>query len=207
MLAALFLSTSGLFPTAPTLTVFRVRDFGGKSYDDVRIRSMEGKLRIEAFGRVFVFSGKKWYSPKPLELEDSGAVAFLAPFESGSRVAAVDGSGRATVLLDVPAGPRRARVEYRYDGAGLAAVNLVFSDGSGYQFRRTSAEPGVFPPSDFEPPREIGPPPKAGGPGVPAGATDRAAVDRLFAVVIGDPEQADFERAGGVGRFVPRIPR
>ncbi len=168
---------------------------------------MGGKLRLEAFGKVFVYTGETWLADRPLAREDSGAVAFLAPFEPESRVARADASGRPTVLVDVPAGSRKARAEYRYDSQGMASANLVFADGTGFQFRRTSAEPGVFPPSDFEAPREVGPPPLAGAAGASGGLEDRAAVDRLFAVSIAESEQRDFERVGGVGRFCPRVPR
>ena len=201
--ALLFLAVPGFFPPAPTLTVFRVRDFSGRSLPDAAVRSAGGRLRIEAFGRVFLFDGKAWFSDRPIADEDSGAVAFLALYEPEANVERADAAGRPTVLVDVPAGRRKARVEYRWDGTGLAAANLVFSDGSGFQFRRESAEPGEFPPSDFEPPRVVSPPPEGVG-NARDGAADRAAVERLFALSISDAEQLAFEKAAGVGRFRPR---
>jgi hypothetical protein len=207
LLAAVLLPALGVFPTAPTLLVFHTRDFGGKAYADVTVRSMDGKLRIEGFERVFIFTGKEWVSGRPVAQEDSGAVAFLAPFEPGASVARADPAGRPLVLVDVPAGSKKARVEYRYDATGLAAANVVFSDGTGYQFRRASADPATLFSSDFEPPKEIGPPPVAGLAAAGPRAADNAAVERLFAISIGEREQLDFERAGGVGRFRPRAPR
>jgi len=132
-------------------------------------------------------------------------VAFLAPFEPGVRIARTDAAGRPLAILDVPAGARRARVEYHYDAGGLAVASVIFADGSGVRYRRSSSEPGSFSPSDFDPPRPVAPSP----PGVAvsaARAADPAAVERLFSIAIPDAEQLAFEREGGVGRFRPRPP-
>ena len=204
--AVLLLAAAGLFPSAPTLTTFHTRDFGGRSYDDVLVRSSGGRLRVDAFGKVFVFDGAAWFSERPVAEEDSGAVAFLAPFAGEGVVERADAAGRPAVLVDVPAGRMKARIEYRWDEAGLAAANLVFTDGSGYQFRRESSRPGDFPPTEFDPPRVVAPPAGGVAPGG-NGAPDRAAVERLFALSIGDAEQLAFEKEGGIGRFRPRTPR
>jgi hypothetical protein len=204
--AAAVLALLGVFPSAPTITTFQGRDFGGKPAGDAVVWSMEGRLRLQVSGRVFVYDGKEWFAGRPASEEDSGAVAFLAPFEPGVRVARADAAGRPLVIVDVPAGARRARVEYHYDAGGLAVASVVFADGSGARYRRSSAEPGAFSPSDFDPPRSVAPSP----PGVPlssARAADPAAVERLFSIEIPDSEQVAFEREGGVGRFRPRVPR
>lgn len=204
--AAAVLALVGVFPSAPTVTTFQGRDFGGKPAGDAVVWSMEGRLRLQVSGRVFVYDGKEWFAGRPAAEEDSGAVAFLAPFEPGARVARADAAGRPLVIVDVPAGARRARVEYHYDAGGLAVASVVFADGSGVRYRRFSAEPGAFSPSDFDPPRRVAPSP----PGVPvsaARADDPAAVERLFSIDIPDSEQLAFEREGGVGRFRPRVPR
>ena len=204
--AAVLLSALGFFPSSPTVTTFRTRDFAGRSFPDAVVRSSGERLRIEAFGRAFLFDGRSWYADRPLREEESGAVAFLALFEEGPAVERADASGRPTVIVDVPAGKKKARVEYRWDGAGLAAANLVFSDGSGFQFRRESSVAATLPPSDFEPPRVVAPTP-GGVAGTGNGGSDAAAVDRLFALSISDAEQLAFEKAGGVGRFRPRVRR
>ena len=84
-------------------------------------------------------------------------------------------------------------------------MNFVMSDGSGYQFRRVSAESGTFTAADFEPPKRVEPEPSAGGPsgGSYGGsrAPDFAAVDWLLSITIAPSEQLDFERWGAVGRF------
>ncbi|HET7453416.1 MAG TPA: hypothetical protein VFL12_11780 [Thermoanaerobaculia bacterium] len=197
---------SALFPSAPTVTVFRTRDFSGRPYPDVVVRSSGERLRIDAFGRVFRFDGRTWSSERPVAEEDSGAVAFLALAEPGPAVERSDAEGRPAVVVGVPAGPKKARVEYRWDAAGLAAANLVFTDGSGFQFRRVSAEPAVLSPSDFEPPRVVVPPPGNVG-GAAGGAADTAAVARLFSLTITDADQLAFEKAGGVGRYRRRTAR
>jgi len=204
--AVVLLSTLGIFPPSPTITVFRTRDFAAHSLPDVTVRSAGERLRIDAFDRVYVFDGKTWFSDRPLADEESGAVAFLALFEPEAVVERTDTAGRPTVLVDVPAGTKKARVEYRFDGSGLAAANLVFSDGSGFQFRRESSEPGAFPPTEFDRPRVVAPPPE-GLAGRGDGKPDAAAVERLFAFTITDAEQLAFEKAGGVGRFRPRTRR
>jgi hypothetical protein len=205
--AAVLLSALSVFPTAPTFLTFHTRDFGGRVYADVTVRSMDGRMRVEGFGRVFVFTGKNWLSDLPVAQEDSGAVAFLALFEPEAGVARADSAGRPLVLVDVPAGAKKARIEYRYDGIGLASANLVFSDGTGFQFRRASAEPRDFSPSEFEAPKQVSAP-RGGEPSVAAPrVADRAAVERLLAISINDRDQLDFERTGGVGRFHPKVPR
>ena len=207
LLAAALFSSLGAFPSAPTTTTFRVRDFGGRAFPDAVVASMDGRLSVRAFGRRFVFTGTAWRSDRPPADEESGAVAFLALFEPEAHVVRADAAGRPLVLVDVPAGAKRARIEYRYDGAGLAAVNLVFSDGSGFQLRRTSAEPAQILPSEFEPPRRVAPPPPDASAAAAVGGADSAAVERLFAVSISEREQLEFERQGAVGRFRPRPPR
>ncbi len=202
----LLLASAGFFPASPTVTTFRTRDFGGRSFPDAIVRSAGDRLRVEAFGRTFLFDGRAWHGEHPLAEEDSGAVAFLALFEEGTTVERADDSGRPAVLVDVPAGSKKARVEYRWDAAGLLAANVVFTDGSGYQFRRESSEPAELSPSDFEPPRVVAPPP-AGVGASGNGGSDPAAVERLFALSITDAEQLAFEKAGGVGKFrVPGAP-
>lgn len=203
LLAAALFSSLGAFPAAPTTTTFRVRDFGGRGFPDAVVASMDGRLSVRAFDRRFVWTGTEWLSDRAPADEESGAVVFLALFEPQAKVARADGSGRPLLIVDVPAGAKRARIEYRYDGGGLAAANLVFTDGSGFQFRRVAAEPGTFLPSEFEPPSRIAPP-VAGSPGSSVGRmADPAAVDRLFSLAISDREQLDFERQGAVGRFRP----
>jgi hypothetical protein len=204
--AVAVLALLGVFPSAPTVTTFQGRDFGGKPAGDAVVWSMDGRLRLHVSGRVFVYDGKDWFAGRPAAEEDSGAVAFLAPFEPGVRVARADAGGRPLVIVDVPAGARRARVEYHYDAGGLAVASVVFADGSGLRYRRSSAEPGSFSPSDFEPPRRVAPSP-TGVPVSAARANDPAAVERLFSIEIPDSEQLAFEREGGVGRFRPRVPR
>lgn len=205
-LAAAVLATLGVFPSAPSVTTFQARDFGGKPAGEIVVWSMEGRLRLNASGRVFVYDGREWFAGRPIAEEDSGVVAFLAPFEEGARVVRADAAGRPLAIVDVPAGGRRARVEYHYDAGGLAIASVVFADGSGVRFHRASVEPGSFSASDFDPPRRVTPPP----PGVPVAApraADPAAVDRLFSVEIPESEQLAFEREGSVGRFRPRGPR
>ena len=204
--AVVFLFAPGFFPSAPTITVFRSRDFSGRPFPDVVVRSSGERLRIDAFGRVFRFDGRTWFSERPIADEDSGAVAFLALAESGPKVERADAEGRPAVVVGVPAGPKKARVEYRWDAGGLAAANLVFTDGSGFQFRRVSAEPAALSASDFEPPRVVVPPPGNVGSAAGRGA-DTAAVARLFSLTITDAEQLAFEKAGGVGRYRPRTAR
>ena len=204
--AAAVLALLGVFPPGPTITTFQGRDFGGKPAGDAVVWSMDGRVRLHVSGRVFVYDGKEWFAGRPVAEEDSGAVAFLAPFEPGVRVARADAAGRPLVIVDVPAGARRARVEYHYDAGGLAVASVVFADGSGVRYRRSSAEPGTFSPSDFDPPRKVAPSP-AGVPVSSVRADDPAAVERLFSMVIPESEQLAFEREGGVGRFRPRAPR
>jgi hypothetical protein len=206
-LAAAFLSLLGVFPSSPTVTTFQGRDFGGKPAGDAVVWSQEGRLRLRVNGRVFVFNGKEWFGGRPVSQEDSAAVAFLAAFEAGVRVVRADAAGRPLAIVDVPAGTGRARVEYHYDAGGLLAASIVFADGSGVRFRRTSAEPGSFAPSDFDPPSRVTPPPSAGMPAPALRAADPAAVERLLAITIPDSEQLAFEREGSVGRFRPRKPR
>jgi hypothetical protein len=204
--AVVLFVAAGLFPSTPTITVLRARDFAGRPFPEVVIRSSGERLRIDAFGRVFRYDGRTWSSERPIADEDSGAVAFLALAEPGPTIERSDAEGRPAVVVGVPAGPKKARVEYRWDSAGLAAANLVFTDGSGFQFRRVSSEPAVFSPSDFEPPRVVVPLPANVG-GAAGGAADTAAVARLFSLTITDAEQLAFEKAGGVGRYRPRTAR
>ena len=201
LLAAALFSALGAFPAAPTATIFRVRDFGGRAFPDAVVASMGGRLSVRAFDRRYVYTGTEWLSDRPPAEEDSGAVAFLALFEPQARVVRADAAGRPLVVVDVPAGSRRARVEYRYDGGGLAAANLVFSDGSGYQFRRISAAPAQLLASEFEPPSRVTPPVSGEAGNTAARGADPVAVDRLFALSISEREQLDFERQGAVGRF------
>jgi len=205
--AAVLVSLLAVFPTSPTITTFHARDFGGRPAGDAIVWSMEGRMRVQAFGRVFVYGGKEWYTERPVAEEDSGAVAFLALFEPEARVVRADAAGRPLAIVDVPAGPRRARIEYHYDAGGLAAANVVFADGSGFQFRRASVEPGSFAPSDFDPPKRVAPPASADASPSAARGPDPGAVERLFALTITDREQLAFERAGGVGRFRPKVRR
>ena len=197
---AIVLSTLGVYPVSPTVQVFRARDFGGKPRESVVVKSLGTKLRIEAFRQVLVFDGKQWYSDGDLPEEAAGAVAFMAPLTPQGNVRA-DDLGRPVLMVDVPVGKKKARIEYRYESAGLAAVNFVISDGSGYQFRRASAEPGAFTPADFEPPRRIEAAPSARPAAGGNRAPDFAAVDWLTAIAIAPAEQSAFERAGSVGRF------
>jgi len=201
--SAVVLSAIAFFPPSPTITTFRTRDFGGRSFPEAIVRSAGNRLRIDAFGRTYLFDGSAWHGDHALADDDSGAVAFLALYEEGPAVERTDPSGRPSVLVDVPAGKKKARVEYRWDGGGLAAANLVFSDGTGYQFRRESSQAAALAPSDFEPPRVVSPPP-AGVAGTGSGGRDDAAVARLFSLTVTDAEQLAFERAGGVGRYRPR---
>ena len=200
LLGAVFLSSLGIYPTSPTVLVFRSRDFGGKPRDSVVVKSLGGKLRLEAFHQTLVFDGKQWDFDGDLPEEAAGAVAFMAPLNPRGNVR-TDSLGRPVLMVDVPVGKRKARIEYRYDSTGLAAVNFVLSDGSGYEFRRAEASAGTFGPADFEPPKRIEPEPPGTGAPRSARAPDFAAVDRLFSVVIGPSEQSEFERAGAVGRF------
>ena len=206
-LAAAFFPLLGIFPSAPTITTFQGRDFGGKPVGDAVVWSQEGRLRLHASGRVFVFDGKEWSGGRPVSQEDSAAVAFLAAFETGVRVVRADAAGRPLALVDVPAGTGRARVEYHYDAGGLAAASIVFSDGSGVRFRRTSVQAGSFAASDFDPPSSVAPPPSSGAAAPALRAADPAAVERLLAIAIPESEQLAFEREGGIGRFRPRKPR
>ncbi len=201
-LGVVVLSSLGVYPASPTVLVFRARDFTGKPRESVVVKSLGGKLRLQAFRQILVFDGKKWYSDGDLPEEAAGAVAFMAPLSPQGNVR-VDSIGRPTLLVDVPVGKKTARIEYRYDATGLAAVNFVLSDGSGYQFRRASAEPGAFTAADFEPPKQVEP----GSPGSRSSAGSRApdfaAVDRLISIAIGAADQLEFERSGAVGRFQP----
>ncbi len=201
--SAVILSAIAFFPPSPTITTFRIRDFGGKSFPPAVVRSSGNRLRIDAFGRTYLFDGSAWHGDRALADDDSGAVAFLALYEEGLAVARRDPAGRPAVLVDVPAGKKKARVEYRWDGGGLAAANLVFGDGTGFQFRRESSEAAALEPSDFEPPRVVSPP-SAGIAGSGGGGSDDAAVARLFSLTVTDAEQLAFERAGGIGRYRPR---
>jgi hypothetical protein len=206
-LAAALLPLLGIFPSAPTVTTFQGRDFGGKPAGDAVVWSMEGRLRLQVAGRIFVYDGREWFGGRPASQEDSAAVAFLAPFEAGVRVARADAAGRPLAIVDVPAGTGRARVEYHYDAGGLAAASVVFADGSGVRFRRIAVEAGSFAPSDFDPPKSVTPPPASGARAVAPRVADRAAVERLFAISIPESEQLAFEREGGIGRFRPTVRR
>jgi hypothetical protein len=201
--SAVVLSAIAFFPASPTITTFRTRDFGGRSFPEAVVRSAGDRLRIDAFGRTYLFDGSAWHGDRAPADEDSGAVAFLALYEEGPTIVRTDPSGRPVVLVGVPAGKKKARVEYRWDGGGLAAANLVFSDGTGFQFRRESSEAAALSPGDFEPPRVVSPP-SGGVAGTGAGGSDDAAVARLFSLAVTDAEQLAFERAGGVGRYRPR---
>lgn len=196
------LSSVGIYPVSPTVLVFRTKDFAGKVHENVVVKSLGDRLRVDAFRQTLVFDGKKWYSDGDLPNDAVGAVAFMAPMTPQGDVR-VDGSGRPSLLTNVPVGKKTARIEYKYDAIGIAAVNFVLSDGSGYQFRRASADPGSFTPADFEPPRKVEPEAAGRRSGAGARPPDFAAVDRLLAIVIAPPEQLDFERSGAVGRFQP----
>jgi hypothetical protein len=200
LLGALFLTSFGIYPASPTLLVYRSRDFAGKPRENVVVKSLGGKLRLEAFRQTLVFDGKQWYSDGDLPEDAAGAVAFMAPLNPQGDVR-TDNLGRPVLMMNVPVGKRRARIEYRYDSTGLAAVNFVLSDGSGYQFRRSEASPAAFGPADFEPPKQVEPEPSGSRKTGPVRTPDFAAVDRLFSVVIAPAEQSEFERAGAVGRF------
>ena len=202
LLGAVVLSSLGIYPVSPTVLVFRARDFGGRPRESVVVKSLGSKLRLEAFRQTLVFDGKQWYSDGDLPEESAGAVAFMALLSPQGNLR-VDSLGRPTLLVDVPVGKKKARIEYRYDSTGLAAVNFVLSDGSGYQFRRTSAETGSFTPADFEPPKRVEPGPAAGRSSRANRAPDFAAVDWLISITIGASEQSAFERSGAVGRFQP----
>ena len=202
LVGALVLSSVGIYPASPTVLVFRCRDFGGKPHDNVVVKSLGSKLRLEAFHETLVYDGKQWYSDGDLPDEAAGAVAFMAPLNPQGSVRA-DDLGRPTLLIDVPVGKRKARIEYRYDSTGLAAVNFVLSDGSGYQFRRAEASAAALSPAEFEPPKQVEADPSGRRAASPARPPDFAAVDRLVSIVIDPAEQSEFERAGAVGRFQP----
>jgi len=196
----LLLSTMGIYPASPTVQVFHVRDFSGKPRENVVVKSLGDKLRLEAFRQTLVFDGKQWFSEGDLPEEAAGAVAFMAPLSPQGNVRS-DGLGRPMLMVDVPAGKKKARIECRYDSTGLSAVNFVLSDGSGYQFRRTSISAGTFTAADFEPPRRVEPEPSRSGSPGSGRLPDFAAVDRLLSIVIAPSEQSEFERSGGLGRF------
>jgi hypothetical protein len=199
----LFVSAVGIYPASPTSLVFRSRDFGGKPRETVVVKSLGSRVRLEAFHQTLLFDGTRWHLEGELPEEAAGAVAFMALLSPQGNVR-VDGLGRPTLMVDVPAGRRKARIEYRYDAVGLSAVNLVLSDGSGYQFRRAEASAATFTQADFEPPRRVEPGlPVLSAEGQPP---DFAAVDRLMSIVIAPSEQMEFEKAAGIGPFqtVPR---
>jgi len=196
----LLLSAVGIYPASPSILVFHVRDFGGKTRENVIVKSLGERLRLEAFRQTLVFDGKKWYSEGELPEEAAGAVAFMAPLSPQGNVRS-DGLGRPTLMDGVPAGKKKARIECRYDAAGLSAVNFVLSDGSGYEFRRAEVSAGTFTAADFEPPRRVEPEPSRERPHAGLRPPDFSAVDRLLSIVIAPSEQLEFERSGGLGRF------
>lgn len=200
LLGALFLSSFGIYPASPTVLVFRTRDFAGKPRESVVVKSLGGKLRLEAFHQTLVFDGKQWYSDADLPEDAAGVVAFMALLNPQGNVR-TDSLGRPTLMVDVPVGKEKARIEYRYDSTSLAAVNFVLSDGSGFEFRRAEASSAVFSPADFEPPKQVAPEPSGERAASSARAPDFAAVDWLFSIVIAPAEQSEFERVGAVGRF------
>lgn len=196
-----------IYPVAPTVLVFRTRDYAGKTHPTVTVKCDAGRLRVEGFGRTLVFDGRAWFAESEIS-EDSAAVAvFEGPLAPGEAVTR-DAFGRPILIPLLLAGNRRGRVDYRYDATGLAAANVVFTDGSGYQFRRVSALPGAFSPADFEPPQKVEQPrfTAASSPQKDAPAPDFTAVARLIAIEISAAEQAEFERVGEVGRYRPKAP-
>jgi hypothetical protein len=196
------------FPPSPTRLIYRVRDFAGKSAGSAVVESSGGRLRIEAFGETLFFDGRSWYSADGTAPQPSPIAALIAPLKppAGARF---DSMGRLETAPALDTGARSARVDYRYDTLGLAAVNLVFSDGSGFQIRRASAEPATFSASEFEAPQRVEP--GAAGPAEVSSAVapDLAAVSRLLGISTSEDERRQFEREGGIGRFRvgPRNPR
>jgi hypothetical protein len=191
--AAVLFSVSGIFPAGPSTVVFRSREFGGKARENVVVKSMGGRLRLEAFGSTFIFDGKSWTPDPALVDENCGASAFLALYLPQPDLKP-DSLGRPLLLLGVPAGRRRARVEYRYDAVGLATANLVLSDGSGYQFRRASVESLPLSSSEFEPPKYVDPVRSSRYLGATV-TPDWAAADFLLALDLDRAEQAQFDLA------------
>src|SRR5258708_5736396 len=110
LIGVLFLSSVGIYPASPTVLVFRSRDFAGKPRDNVVVKSLGAKLRLEAFHETLVFDGKQWYSDGDLPEEAAGAVAFMAPLTPQGNVR-TDSLGRPTLMVDVPVGKRKARIE------------------------------------------------------------------------------------------------
>lgn len=204
--AAAVSTPSPAYPIAPSVLVYAVRDYSGKSYPNVTVKSDAGRLRVEGFGRSFVFDGRRWFWEGEISEDAAAVAAFLAAVRCEGD-ARCDALGRPMVIPALPAGERRAHVDYRYDGTGLLAANLLYPDGSGFEFRRLSASPGAFTPADFEPPQKVEPP-RAAVP-VPAATAsappDYAGVARLTALQISDREQRDFEQSGGVGRYGPKV--
>jgi hypothetical protein len=194
-----------VYPASPTVLVYRTKDYGGRTYGSVTVKSSAGRVRIEAFGAILLYDGKTWHSETEIPEEASAVTAFQAVLRPGEN-ARRDSFDRPILIPSFQAGKQSARCDYRYDAVGLLAANLVFADGSGFEFRRISASPGSFSPADFEPPQKIEP--QSAGPRASASsaAPDYASVARLTALQISDREQDDFEKRGGVGRHRPKLP-
>jgi hypothetical protein len=190
-----------VYPTAPTLLVFRARDFGGKVHPNVTVKTQGAKLRIEAFGAVLLYDGKIWHSEGDVGAETEVASAFIAAIDPGSG-ARRDSFGRPLLIPSLRAGSRKARVDYRYDEVGLLSVNVTYSDGNGLHFRRVSALPAVFTPADFQPPQRVEPQQAAAAAATQRGpAVNWQAVERLMALSISEKELSEFESAGRIGPF------
>jgi hypothetical protein len=207
MAAAAISPPAPVYPASPTVLVYRTKDYGGRTYPSVTVKSSAGRVRIEAFGATLLYDGKTWHSETEISEEAAAVTAFqvvLRPAENARR----DSFDRPVLIPSFPAGKQSARCDYRYDAVGLLAANLVFADGSGFEFRRISASPGSFSPADFEPPQRVEPQRAASRAGAGAGsaAPDYAGVARLTALAISDREQDDFEKRGGVGRHRPKLP-
>ncbi len=202
ILAAALSSPTPAYPLAPTVLVYTVRDYAGRSFPSVTVKSEGGRVRLEGFGHSFVYDGRAWHSEGEIPDDAAAVAAFQAVVrcEDGARC---DAFGRPVLIPELPAGGRSARVDYRYDATGLLAANLLFPDGSGFEFRRVSASPASFTPADFEPPQKVEPPraPASPAAGPSSAAPDYAAVARLTALQITDREQREFEKSGAVGRY------
>jgi hypothetical protein len=200
LLVRSLLAAAAVYPTSPAAIGFSAKDYSGRPVGLVTVWTGGSRLRVEGFGRVVLFDGRAWLGEAPDD-DSAGLAAFIAPV--GRRgVQRDDYAGRPLLIVDYPAGRRQARIDYRYDEAGILAANLVFSDGTGYQFRRVSLGAHPVNPADFELPRKVEAAP-AGAAAAPEGSPDYPAVTRLLAMEIPDKEQADFEKQGGIGRYRP----
>lgn len=191
----LLLPMSAVFST-PAVSVFKVADAAGKSLGTVSVESVGGKARLEAFGRVFVFDGKQWLSNAPVDEKSLPAVGLMAAIVPAGTVTD-DATGRPVLLTGYRAGKLTARIDYRYDADGLWSANVVFSDGSGYEFRRVSLAPAAGAPSDFEAPAPV-PPHGAPAPAAPERPPDATALGRLLGLGVSRRDLEEFDREGGL---------